>query len=369
MLLAQTFWARIYLNTLLVPRPTCLWALCNVYAQIYMPMCSLPCLYLDLHVYVFFVTFMLKSTCSQAHCHVYAQIYMFMGSLPCLCLDLCLCVLCRIYAQIYMPMCSLPCLCLDLCVYVLYVMLVCLDLCWLLCHVLLYPLFSLYISLSCVLAFLVGHRSRSCGLGLHPYTQAYIKRFGSFPLHVYVCLLVSMLYLHVSLSRSRLYLTFHPQWACAHVVTSVPPRVCLDVITCEIHPCGVGVLNSCISLLCAMLICLPCLLCTTRLAFFASFHLCTLSYMFMHESVCRPYSNLMELQTFNPNLHYTPFCLIACLFALSYALHVFSPSFGIFSQFVFQHAFPSICFFAYLLACFFCLSLYTDGVRMLEARV
>ena len=46
---------------------------------------------------------------------------------------------------------------------------------------------SFDISLSCVLALQVGCRSRSCGLGLHAYTQAYINGFGSFPL--WMCML------------------------------------------------------------------------------------------------------------------------------------------------------------------------------------
>ena len=108
-------------------------------------------------------------------------------------------------------------------------------------------------------------------------------------------LLISMLYLHVSLSRCRLCHALCPLWACARVVTSIPPRVFLDVTTYEIHLCGVSVLDSHLSPLHAMLICLPCLLCATCLAFFASLHLYTLAYMFMHESVCRPYSNPMEL--------------------------------------------------------------------------
>ena len=40
------------------------------------------------------------------------------------------------------------------------------------------------------------------------------------------------------------------------------------------------------------------------------------------------------------------FCLITCLFALSYASHVCLPLFGIFSQLVFSMLFPSIFFFA-----------------------
>ena len=77
----------------------------------------------------------------------------------------------------------------------------------------------------------------------------------------------------------------------------------MDVTTCEIHLCGVGVLDLNLSLFCAMLLCLPCLLCATYLAFFTPLHLCTVAYMFMHESVCRSYSNPMEIWTLNPNLH------------------------------------------------------------------
>ena len=100
-------------------------------------------------------------------------------------------------------------------------------------------------------------------------------------------------------------------------------HLCLDVTTCEIHLRGAGVLDLHLSPLRAMLICLSCFLFTTRLAFFASSHFCTLAHLFMHESVCRPYSNPMELWTLNPNLHLspqdTPFCLIICLFSRSYA--------------------------------------------------
>ena len=54
----------------------------------------------------------------------------------------------------------------------------------------------------------------------------------------------------------------------ACVVASVPLRDLLGVTTYEIHPHGVGVLNTHISPLNAMLICLPFLLCATRLACF-----------------------------------------------------------------------------------------------------
>ena len=207
--------------------------------------------------------FMFRSTCFQAPFHVCAQIYVHMLRSTCQHLDLCS------YAQIYMLALRSMFIRLDLCVYMLRAMLVCLDLSWLLCHVLLQPFLSLNISFSCFLALLVRCRSRSCGLGLHMHAQAYIKGFGSFPSHVHIFLLISMLYLHVCLSRSRLYHALCLLWACACVVASVPPRACLDVTTCEIHLHGVGMLDIHLFVLYVMLICLPSFLC-----FFASLHAC-----------------------------------------------------------------------------------------------
>ena len=136
MLLAYPSWTRVCLNFMFVLRSTCFQAPCHVYAQIYMPICSLPCLCLDPHVYVFLAMFMLKSTY--------------------------LCVLCHVYAQIYMLVFRSMFLYLDLCVYVLCAMLVCSYLCWLLCHV--PPLISLF------LAFW----SFQWGVDIAPMVQAYI---------------------------------------------------------------------------------------------------------------------------------------------------------------------------------------------------
>ena len=208
-----------------------------------------------------------------------------MCSLSCLCLDL------HVSVYIYVPLLRSMCLCASCHACVLGSMLVAM------------PCAPFDISLSCFLVLPVGCRYSSHGLGLHPHTYTYIKGFGSITLHVYVCLLASMIYLHISLSRSKFYHSLCPLWACACVVTSILPRVCLDVTTCEIHPRGVGVLDSRLSPLREMLICLPCLLCATRLAFFASLHLCMLAYMFMHETVCHPYSNPMELRILDQNLH------------------------------------------------------------------
>ena len=118
-------------------------------------------------------------------------------------------------AQIYLFPCFLSCLCLDLLAYVLFAMLMFKSIslcalchvhvskftCWLLCHVLLKPFYLLIVPFSCVLALQVWCRSRSCGLGLHPYTQPYIKGFGSFHLctSMFVCLLLCFIFIFICL--------------------------------------------------------------------------------------------------------------------------------------------------------------------------
>ena len=136
-----------------------------------------------------------------------------------------------------------------------------------------------------------------------------------------------MLYLCVCLSRSRLCQALCPSWACA--CRSLRPFAmcgCIrpfyelfrGVTTCEAHLHGVDVLDTHLSPLCAMLLCLPSLLCSTRLTFFSSLHLCMLAYMFMHESVS---STLQSNGTMDTRSKPTfvllghPFCLITCLFA------------------------------------------------------
>ena len=69
------------------------------------------------------------------------------------------------------------------------------------------------------------------------------------------------------------------------MVAPVPLVACLDVTAYETHLRDIGVLDTHLSLLCAMMLCLPCLLCATHLASFASLHLCTLAYIFMNESL------------------------------------------------------------------------------------
>ena len=102
---------------------------------------------------------------------------------------------CHAYAQIYMPMLRSLCLC------ALYHVCVLRSICWLLCHMLLQPSYSL---MSLFLMFwpsLVGCQFGSSGLGLHPYTQAYIKEFGSFPLcmSMFACLLLYFMSMFASL--------------------------------------------------------------------------------------------------------------------------------------------------------------------------
>ena len=98
MLLAQSSWAMICLNLMFVLRSIHFQAPCYVYAQIYMPMCSLPCLCLYLHA-------MCSFPCLQALCHAYAQIHVFICSMPCLCV--------QIYMLVAMPCASIALLFLD----------------------------------------------------------------------------------------------------------------------------------------------------------------------------------------------------------------------------------------------------------------
>ena len=138
-------------------------------------------------------------------------------------------------------------------------------------------------------------------------------------MHAYVFLHASMLYLNVCLSIFRLCHALCAPWVCAcrslrpltYVVASVPLVVCFG---CD-HSWDTSLWCWCAWYTFFSAPCLPCLLCATCLAFIASLHLCMLAYMFMHEFVCCPYSNLMELWTPDQNLHLSPFCLITCLFA------------------------------------------------------
>ena len=279
-MLALSSWARICLNIVFVLRSMCLGAF-------------LACLCLDPCVYVLFSMFMPRSTCLSVHCHACGQIYIFECFMPCSCV--------QIYMLVAMPYASKAFLSLVI------------------------SFFLCFGPFGRVQIQILWTRPTSIHLGL--YQRVWIISFTC----VYVCLLASMLYIRVCLSRSRLCHDFVPfvglclsvYGSLAYVVASVIPRVCLDVITCEIHLCGVSVLDSHLSLLYEMFICLPCLLCATHLAFFASLHLCTLAYMIMHKFVCRTYSNPMKLWTLDPNLHLfsqdTFFCLIACSFAPSCA--------------------------------------------------
>ena len=157
-------------------------------------------------------------------------------------------------------------------------------------------LLSLDVSLSCVLPPLVGCRSISCGLGLDLHTYAYIKGFWSFSL----CM-------HMS---SCLFLCFVPMLASLDLgfaMLCVSPKACL--CGC-IHP-SLGLIR-CSHLWdtppwcwCAWFMPFSTLCDVYMLAFLAwchhvwlsllLLHLCTLTYMFMHESMCHPYSNPMEL--------------------------------------------------------------------------
>ena len=149
----------------------------------------------------------------------------------------------------------------------------------------------------------------------------------------------------------------------------------MDVTTCGICLCCLSVLALHLPLLRAMLICLPCLLCATRLAFFAYvFPCCVLAYMFMHESVSSTLqsSGAMDTQS-KPKfvLLGHPILFQNMLFALSYAYHALFAPIWLSLVVCSLHAFPVsfVHFIACLLACFFCLCMHTYGERILGARV
>ena len=156
-------------------RFTCFYVCFNAYVQIYMFLCLFPCLCLDLCFYVLFVMSMFRSMLSCAPFVVSMHRYML------------LCALCHAYAWIYFflgpvsfPMFGSTCLVAMPCAIV--------------------ALLSLIYLFLKFWALLVGCRSRSCGLGLYPHTQVYIKGFGSFPyMYVYACLLLCFMSMFASL--------------------------------------------------------------------------------------------------------------------------------------------------------------------------
>ena len=125
---------------------------------------------------------------------------------------------------------------------------------------------------------------------------------------MFACLLLCFISMLASLDLGFAICALCPPWVCAWVVRSVPSRVCLDVTTYEIHLCGVGVLTLHLSLPCAMLIRLPCLLCTTRLAFFASLHTC----LHVHAWVC--VSSILQSNEAMDTRSKTTFVLLGHLF-------------------------------------------------------
>ena len=115
-------------------------------------------------------------------------LHVYVCSLPYLYLDL------HVYSQIYVPILRSMCLCAPCHVGVLR------SICQLLCHLLLSPFCSLMSLFLVFWPLLVGCRSRSRGLGIHSHTQAYIKGFRLFPyMHVYVFLLLCFMSMLTSL--------------------------------------------------------------------------------------------------------------------------------------------------------------------------
>ena len=144
-------------------------------------------------------------------------------------------------------MCSLPCLYLDLYVGVLLAMFMCLDLhvgCYTMCFynpfcLLLYLFISMFVCLDLGFAMICALRGlcllvfgATCWCGCN---RPFCGLFGCNCL--WECILVILFFLTHTLSPLR------------------------------------------------VMSCLPCLLCATRLAFFASLHLFTYAYMFMHKSL------------------------------------------------------------------------------------
>ena len=192
-------------------------------------------------------------------------------------------------------------------------------------------------------------------------------------MHIHVCLLAFMVYIHVCLSRSRLCHALYPLWTCAYWSLRPLAYVVASVSIFEIHLHGVGVLDSHLSPLCAMLICLPCLLCDTHLASFASLHLYMLAYMFF-AWVCvssilqsnvimdirsKPTFILVKHPLLFDNMFVCLFVCFTCLFAPIWHLLIAC----------LLACFPFTCFSACLLACFFCHCMYTHGAWTLGARV
>ena len=187
------------------------------------------------------------------------------------CFTPCFHALCHACAQIYMLLCSL--LCLDVQIYMLDAM----SSVWLCFFV------------SCYVFFLcfgpqVGCRSRSIGLGLHPYTQAYNKRFESFPLCMCMlaCLYALDPCLFAQIQALAMLYALHgfvlvglwdhlPIWLHQSLLWFVWMQ---PFVVTHLH--DVGLLDACPFPL-RVMICLPCLLCAilfNSLCFFASFHVC-----------------------------------------------------------------------------------------------
>ena len=190
-------------------------------------------------------------------------------------------------------------------------------------------------------------------------------------MHVYVCLLTSMLYIHVCLSRSRPCNTLCPPWACACwslrplacVVAFIPLMDYLDVTTYEIYLYGASLLNAypfCTSCNVDMLVLLDLCHPFGFLYFFASLHTCLHVHAWVYVSSIlwsngtmgtrsKPTFVLLGHSLLSDNIFVCP-----CLATLAS---------------LFLVRFPSICFFAYLLACFFCHCMYTHRAWILGVRV
>ena len=175
----------------------------------YVLTCLISCLWLCLaQIYMFVCTFYTPMPISESS-HVCMLRFMFfhiyvLGLYMLMCMFLCLLVLTYVFSclcvQIYtlykfytifhVLVCSMPCLCSQ--TQALFVLPMLLQPFCSFCRIFLY------------FGLMVRTLSKPYGLCHCPYTLAHIKGFGSPILHVYACLLASMLYACVSLSYSRL---------------------------------------------------------------------------------------------------------------------------------------------------------------------
>ena len=221
------------------------------------------------------------------------------------------------------------------------------------------------------LGLMVRTRFRPYGLCHRPYTKAHIKEFGSFLLAC-LCLLVSMLYACVSLSRYRLCHALCPMQAWSCLVTSDAYKA---LFGCDhlgsISECWVA---SYIPFPFCSVWCYAYHVCSHHLlAFYASVHACLHVHAWVllsSVSSILQHNEAMDIRskpTFVPRGQHFLFallfvCLLACLLAF---LFLCLTCLSCLSTLCLFASFPSI---ACLLVSCLCLCMYTYRARVHEAR-